>query len=143
MKKEASLILNKIGLMPISNKGWQTLQISHLKADKQGKKYTREFIKKKLGNVSGVYLYRNKAGRILYVGKGNPIKYRLYMHFRASFERVPGDTKNQRWHKFWSRHKGILKVYWTKLQKKQEQKLIEQMLEYVLLPKFITFSVEK
>ncbi|MCM8784246.1 MAG: hypothetical protein NC818_05690 [Candidatus Omnitrophica bacterium] len=140
MKQEIKACLKKIGFLPINKTLWHTLKINHIKKNKNEWKKIRQTIKNKIGNKGGIYIYKNASNKILYIGEGKRIKDRLYMHHRASFEPVPGDTENMRWHRFWSKHKGKLTVYWKEQKNKRIQKMIEQMLEYVLVPKFVKFK---
>lgn len=140
MKKDIKAFLKNIKILPINKKHWHTFNINHTKPIKDERKKIKKAIINEIGNLSGIYIYKNKSSRVLYIGKGNPLKNRFYLHYRASFESVPGDTKTERWHRFWLAHKGKLTVYWKKVRNYRDQKVIEQMLEYVLAPKFIGFK---
>jgi len=140
MKKDIKTFLKNIEIMPIDKKHWNVFNINHIKPIKDEQEKIREVIINEVGNLSGVYIYKDKSSRVLYVGKGNPLRNRLYMHYRASFEPVSGDTKDKRWHRFWSAHKGKLTIYWKNIKNETEQKIIELMLEYILSPKFIKFK---
>ncbi|WEG11099.1 hypothetical protein PU629_13055 [Pullulanibacillus sp. KACC 23026] len=57
-------------------------------------------------------VYKNAKKEILYIGKGKPLKKRLYSHYLETFQPVPGDTKDQRWHQFFIKNQGELDVFW-------------------------------
>jgi hypothetical protein len=90
---------------------------------------------------TGVYVYE-KNGETLYVGKGNPMYSRIKSHFIESCQEVPGDTKYKTWHKFFSKHRGDVRIYWKEMEDEKIRKIIEQMLNYVLRPEFESFRKE-
>lgn len=65
--------------------------------------------------VNGVYAYR-KDGEWLYVGKAAPLFNRLRSHYYESYREVPGDTKDKKWHRFFSSNKGPLTVCWKQVE---------------------------
>jgi excinuclease UvrABC nuclease subunit len=139
MKEKITCFLKKSGFLPINTKKWQSFSINHCKPANKERGKIKTFISDAVGDSSGIYIYKNNFGKILYVGKGNPLKNRLYSHYRESFEKVPGDTADNLWHKFFSSHKGELMVYWQQVKSEDERKILERMLEYVLNPRFSSF----
>ncbi|MEH6954454.1 hypothetical protein [Neobacillus drentensis] len=96
----------------------------------------KAYIQNYVTNHNGLYVYKNAEKEILYIGKGKPLKNRLYSHYLESFQPVPGDTKDQRWHKFFLKLQGDLDVYWLELETEKDRQIIEKMLDYVLKPLF-------
>lgn len=104
--------LKKIDCYPIEST-WDTFEIEHkVPMDKDEKAEVERFIKSKTGRKNGLYIYECENDSCLYVGKGQPISGRLVSHYRESFQEVPGDTKNKKWHRFFKNHQGRLKIYW-------------------------------
>ena len=65
-----------------------------------------------------------------------PISGRLVSHYRESFQEVPGDTKNKKWHRFFMEHQGEMTVYWKELEGEDNRRVVELMLDCVLQPAF-------
>ncbi|CAG9606882.1 GIY-YIG nuclease family protein [Pseudoneobacillus rhizosphaerae] len=134
MNYERFLIEN--GILPIE-RNWNHFRINHVKpVDEVAKNQVRGYIENNVANHNGLYIYKNNKGEILYIGKGKPLKNRLYSHFLESFQPVKGDTKDQRWHPFFLKHQGEHDVYWIELETEKDRQIIEKMLEYVLNPLF-------
>jgi hypothetical protein len=134
MDYERFLIEN--GILPIE-RNWNHFRINHVKpVDEVAKNQVRGYIENNVANHNGLYIYKNNKGEILCIGKGKPLKNRLYSHFLESFQPVKGDTKDQRWHPFFLKHQGELDVYWIELETEKDRQIIEKMLEYVLNPLF-------
>jgi hypothetical protein len=143
MKRKITSFLKKDGYLPIDTRKWVSFYINHSKPAKNERKANKMLIINKVGDSSGVYIYKNNLGKVLYVGKGDPLKHRLYSHYRESFEKVPGDTLDNLWHKFFFFHKGKLRVYCKIVEGEKERRIIEQMLAYVLNPQFASFRKRK
>jgi len=101
-------------------------------------------IRKEVDNKSGIYIYE-KGKRILYVGKAVSLFSRIKSHNRESFESVPGDTKWNTWHKFFSKNKGKVQIYWKEVNTEGARIILEKMLQCVLEPEFYIFrkKIEK
>ncbi len=129
--------LKKHGFLPLDR--WNRFGLEHGKEAifENNIEKIRTRVKKK----SGIYAYK-KGEKILYVGKGNPLFDRIKSHNRASFKSVPGDTKWNTWHKFFSHSKNIgkVKVYWKEVKIEAERVILEKILAYVLEPKFESFK---
>jgi len=74
MKKDIKTFLKNIEIMPIDKKHWNVFNINHIKPIKDEREKIREVIINEVGNLSGVYIYKDKSSRVLYVGKGNPLR---------------------------------------------------------------------
>ncbi|MDP2981519.1 MAG: hypothetical protein Q8N67_05600 [Candidatus Omnitrophota bacterium] len=142
MRTKIKAFLRENKLSPVSKENWCFFEIVHkepLRRDKIGtKKKIREFIRAKVGDSKGVYIYK-KGDKFLYVGKGKPLKNRLYSHYSESFEKVSGDTKDNKYHRFFKKHEGKLEVYWKDLPEEGVRRIVEEMFNYVLKPKFNGF----
>ena len=89
-------------------------------------------------NPDGLYAYK-QGSELLYVGKGRPIFNRLKSHYRESYEPVPGDTKDQRWHRFFSAHTGDITIYWISVEDETSRKIFELALQAHSQPSFENF----
>jgi hypothetical protein len=138
MKSKFKKFLEGNKFYPLSDSSWNTFELYHGYQEYKRRNYLK--IKKNVGGKKGIYVYE-KDGVILYVGKGNPVYSRIKSHYRASFEKVPGDTHNT-WHAFFSKHCGKVKIYWKELEDERVRRIIEQMLTYVLEPSFEYFRKE-
>lgn len=138
MKEKIIGLLRNINCFPISRYYWNTFVVNHQKP--RSRKQVLDITKRIHTNVrhfGGIYIYRNEFNEILYVGKGKKLGFRLRSHYRESYRSVPKHSKAKRWYHFFSTNRGKLKVYWKTVKSERERKIIEQMLEYVLKPKFV------
>jgi len=137
MDYEKFLVENEILPIDCKTGKWNHFKVNHLKPkDDISKNQVKTFIESNVANRNGLYIYKNEKGEILYIGKGKPLKNRLYSHYLESFQPVRGDTKDQRWHKFFLKHQGLLDVYWLELEGEKDRQIIEKMLDYLLKPLF-------
>ncbi|MBS4024006.1 MAG: hypothetical protein KGZ79_16575 [Dethiobacter sp.] len=128
--------LQRISCYPIDN-NWDTFMIEHkIPANQDEKAGVEQYIKSQTGRKNGLYIYKCENEFCLYIGKGKPISGRLVSHYRESFQEVPGDTKNKKWHRFFENHQGRLKVYWKELEGEDNRRVVELMLDCVLQPAF-------
>jgi len=95
------------------------------------------------GNVDHVdqkAINRNlKAGEFFNENVRGPV---VQFDMNAAFARSFNWSKYKTWHAFFSKHRGKVKVYWKELKDETIRKIIEQMLNYVLKPKFESFRKE-
>ncbi len=135
-------LLNDNQILPL--KGWNTFSFKHQKPANQTEKNKQiEVLKHNLGldrggNPDGLYAYK-REDELLYVGKGKPIFNRLKSHYRESYEPVPGDTKDQRWHRFFSAYAGDLTIYWISIEDETTRKILELALHAHSQPVFENF----
>ena len=61
---------------------------------------------------------------------------KLVSHYKESFQELPGDTKNKKWHRFFMKHQGKMTVYWKELEGEDIRRVVELMLDCVLQPAF-------
>jgi excinuclease UvrABC nuclease subunit len=127
-------------ILPISEETWRKFIINHcVPTDEQMKKLQYSFIKRQVRDKAGLYIYM-KNGICLYVGKAKLLYDRLKSHYIESFSPVPGDTKDMRWHRFFSQHQGELEIYWLEFETEEERQLIEMLLTKLLQPTFMLFK---
>ena len=88
--------------------------------------------------VSGVYAYA-KDGKWIYVGKGAPLFNRFKSHYLISYKELPGDTKDKRWHRFFSSNVGHLAIYWKQVEREPDRRIFELTLTELLEPAFERF----
>lgn len=92
-----------------------------------------------MNNKAGIYIYKQN-GDYLYVGKAKLLYDRIKSHYIESFSTVPGDTKDMRWHRFFSHHQDVLEIYWKEFQSEEERQMVEMILIKILKPSFLTFK---
>jgi len=86
------------------------------------------FCSKQGVRIPGVYLYERK-GEVLYIGKGNPIFNRVKSHYIVSYREVSGDTKDKRWHRFFSKYNGPITVYMFEIEREADRRIVEMILQ--------------
>jgi hypothetical protein len=118
---------------------WDSFELSH--GNGQDKEHIISKIRKNVGKKSGLYVYE-KNGSTLYVGKAKSLFGRIKSHYRESYKRVPGDTKQGTWHAFFSANAGQVKIFWKEEKSEKIRRVIERMLAYVKRPKFEEFKEE-
>ncbi|MDP6397175.1 MAG: hypothetical protein QF712_05685 [Candidatus Marinimicrobia bacterium] len=130
-------IITKEGLLPIEN--WNTFEFLHVNPNSSTDKMkNKNELKEKVSDSGGLYIY--KQGRdILYIGKAKSLLDRLFSHYRESFEAVSGDTKTNKWHRFFSKYNGKVKIFWYKVEKEPDRKIFEIMLQEIYRTKFDDF----
>jgi hypothetical protein len=139
LRRQIDTFLNDAGLLPFSM--WHRLDIYHqAPSDPAEENAVQQMVYREVNDANGLYVYSTHAGQVLYVGKGKPLKNRLWSHYLESFQTVKGDTKDNRWHRFFSSHQGELIVHWIELEDESNRKLTEQMLTMQLTPAFLSFK---
>ena len=70
------------------------------------------------------------------------MKDRIYSHYRESIEVVGGDTKNKRWHQFFSHEKnlGELDIYYIEINEENDRQVIEKIIAGITKPTFELFK---
>ncbi len=132
-------ILVEEDFLPVSKEKWSSFQITHCQPDDNEMKMEQfKFIKKQVGKKAGVYIYI-KDKSILYIGKAKGLNNRLKSHYIESFSTVPGDTKDNRWHRFFSQHQGEVNVLWKEVETEEERQIIEIILTHIMKPVFLSF----
>jgi hypothetical protein len=127
MDYEKFLIKNKIFPIDSEDGKWKHFKIKHvIPQNEVEKNNVKKYIENNVANWNGLYVYKNAEKVILYIGKGKPLKNRLYSHYHESFQTVSGDTKDQRWHKFFLKHQGELDVFWLELETEKIAKLLKK-----------------
>lgn len=139
VKSEVIKLLHTIGALPVRSGYWARLCIHHSRPTSNKREMVKAETFQEVGNIPGVYIYKDRRDRILYVGKGKPVKNRLFSHYRESFENVPGD-RTKRWHRFFKAHAGHLTVFWRHIEDESERRFIEAALTFVLDVEFVRFK---
>jgi len=138
MRKEFRKFLEENSFLPLSN--WEYFEIRHVKSfSPKDQRQAYSEISRNVGRKNGLYIYE-KDGEILYVGKGKPLHHRIKDHYRESYYEITEHPNSKPWLEFFSSHEGRLKIYWRELKGEQERTIIEQILTYVLKPKFPPFK---
>jgi excinuclease UvrABC nuclease subunit len=123
-------------IMPIEKPFWNCFEIEHRITPCDDLATIRNFLREQTQSKNGLYAYKDHEGNLLYIGKGKPIKDRLYSHFIESYKQVPGD-RSGKWHRFFYMHSGNLKVYWIELEDESIRKFVEHVLTDEYNPKFL------
>lgn len=124
-------------------KSWPSLQLVHDPPDdrneeKQVFSLIDRHCRKQGVRISGVYLYE-RQGEVLYIGKGKPIFNRVKSHYIESFREVGGDTKDKRWHRFFSKYNGPITVYVFEIEREADRKIVEIILQQIYETVFSKF----
>lgn len=98
-----------------------------------------ELLRQVLPKGHGLYAYFTKDGECLYVGKAAPLFNRLKSHYLEAFKKVPGDTKSNKWHRFFSSNLGQLVIYWKEVGEETDRRIFELALTAILNPTFEKF----
>jgi len=132
-------LLEGCGLWPMEK--WNHFDVVHQPSyDPRHEADHLTLILSHVGNsISGVYAYR-KDGSWLYVGKGAPLFSRFRDHYRISYREFSNDSKDKKWHRFWSSHTGPLTIYWTSLERETDRQIVELALTEILQPTFEQFG---
>lgn len=139
IEKLASL-LQEEKILPISEGTWASFILNHCSPEsEQKKKANYSFIKGQVDKRAGIYVYM-KNDKCLYIGKAKLLYDRLKSHYIESFSPVPGDTKDMRWHRFFSQNQGEVEIYWKEFQSEEDRQLVEILLTKILKPFFLTFQ---
>ncbi|MED0670371.1 hypothetical protein P4S95_09085 [Aneurinibacillus aneurinilyticus] len=133
MRKSIQEFLISKSFLPLDDVNWNSFRIIHNQPkDEEEKSKTRKQICDKTSNKNGLYVYENDRGEILYVGKGKPIKSRLLRHYEKLYRETGEAVRNE----FFLANQGKLKIYWKELEQEEDRRIVEQMLDFVLKPKF-------
>ena len=104
-------------------KYWNKYETTHFnyKPNRSETKKIIDEMKNTLGNKSGLYAYY-KDGRLLYLGKGNPLFNRIRSHFNEAH-----NTSNPEdlWFSFFNNHSGSLVLYWIEIDDENLEKEFE------------------
>jgi excinuclease UvrABC nuclease subunit len=130
-------LLEEYKIWPIEN--WNHFEFLHHKPDnKDDEKKQVNFLRDKVLNYNGLYVYQKK-GEWIYVGKGAPLFYRLKSHYHESFRKVSGDTNDHKWHRFFSENSGSLNIYWKEITNETDRQIFELSLKTIINPTFEKF----
>lgn len=140
MKERFIELIKEINIMPIDNHNWNCFEIEHKVTPCSDLRKIKQYITSQTQSKNGLYAYEDQFGNLLYIGKGKPIKERLYSHYIETYKQVSGD-RSGRWHKFFNKHQGILKVYWIELEDESVRKFVENVLTEIYKPEFLNFEV--
>lgn len=127
-------------ILPVSEETWSKFNLRHIspKNDEE-KKEQYTLIKEQVNKKAGIYIYV-KDGELLYIGKARLLYDRIKSHYIECFSPVPGDTKDMRWHRFFSQYQGEVEIYWKEFETEDERKVVEMLLTRVLNPIFYRLS---
>jgi len=131
--------MNELGIMPIEEPIWNCFVLEHKVTVCNDLKKVRQYINNHIPNTNGLYAYKDRFGKLLYLGKGSPIKNRVYSHYIETYKQVSGD-KSGKWHRFFNKHHGNLTIYWIELEDESIRKFVEHILTEEYKPEFLTFE---
>ena len=117
------------------------LILRHNGVDERKEAYSRinDAIK---NDIKGIYVYMKNEG-CLYVGAGY-LRQRLHSHYIESLPESKSKGRGKRWCEFFGdrENQGEMRVFWKQVDDRKA-KVIEQMLIYVLEPKFEKVARQK
>ncbi|MCD8509737.1 MAG: hypothetical protein LRY73_07590 [Bacillus sp. (in: Bacteria)] len=136
MKGRFVELIKEQGLMPINEHKWNCFEIEHERTPCVNLQKVKQYITSHTENKNGLYAYKDQHNNLLYIGKGKPIKERIYSHFIETYKQVSGD-RSGKWHRFFHKHHGRLKVYWIELEDESVRKFVEHVLTEEYQPVFL------
>lgn len=139
MKKYFVDLIKELKVMPIEEPSWQCFDIEHKISPCSDLRPVRHYINNMVENKNGLYAYKDIHGNLLYIGKGKPLKDRIYSHYIESYKQVTGD-RSGKWHRFFNKHHGNLKVFWIELEDESIRQFVENILTEQYQPEFLTFE---
>jgi hypothetical protein len=140
MVDKLASFLEEEKILPISKKTWSTFKLSHcIPENEQKKKEQFSFIRCQVEKRAGIYIYF-KNEKCLYIGKAKQLYDRIKSHYIESFSTVPGDTKDMRWHRFFSQHQDEVEIFWKEFQSEEERQIVEILLTKLLKPIFLEYK---
>jgi hypothetical protein len=99
-------------------------------------KRIKKELNNELGDIPGLYAYMNEDKIFLYIGKAKKLQSRILSHYKEAFYQPKETDKSRAWPDFFAKNAGNLTVYWIEIQKEEERKIAEQMIEYIKSSKF-------
>lgn len=132
-------ILEEENILPVSEETWFTFQLLHSQPDNEAMKLEQfKYIKEQVGNKAGIYIYI-KDKNVIYIGKAKVLNIRIKSHYVESFSTVPGDSKTNRWHRFFMQNQGDVKILWKEIDKEEDRQIVEMILTNKYKPTFLSF----
>ena len=129
--------LEEYGLWPMDN--WHHFDFVHQRPTGPVERMEQlDRLRDAVGLAQGLYAYK-RCNDWIYVGKASSLFGRLENHYRSSYEPVPGDTKTQKWHRFFSENTGVLTVYWKEVENEKDRRIFELASTEQLGPRFEAF----
>jgi hypothetical protein len=127
--------LSEINLYPISEPNWRVVDISHREPhDMLDKMQKENNICEVVGDKSGIYVYKNEKGEIIYIGSGDPISRELIYHYREIIKISNSAKRTQKHHRFFNTFRGDLTVCFVEIGDDKCREIIEKMLVYIFSP---------
>jgi hypothetical protein len=117
LKKQFINLMKEVGVMPIEEPTWNCFVLEHKVTPCNDLKKVRQYVNNHIQNTNGLYAYKDMFGNILYIGKGKPIKDRVYSHYIETYKQVSGD-RSGKWHRFFNKYHDNLTIYWFYLKMK-------------------------
>jgi excinuclease UvrABC nuclease subunit len=139
MKERFIELMQEQKLMPINEHNWNYFEIDHQDTPCNDLRKIKQYITNHTQNKNGLYAYKDQYDNLLYVGKGKPIKERLYSHYIETYKQVSGD-RSGKWHRFFNKHHGTIKLYWIELEDEGVRKFVEHVLTDEYNPEFLIFE---
>ncbi|WP_066065267.1 GIY-YIG nuclease family protein [Neobacillus soli] len=133
IKEEIEKLLENQGYYPLTTMLWNSFKFTQVRPNSdQEKQMNLKIIESNVKDRKGIYVYKNAAAVILYVGKGNPLKTRLKSHY----SKLSKGNSIRRRDAFFQDNQGTLTIFWLEIEEKEERELVEHLLSYLLKPKY-------
>ncbi|UOY93149.1 GIY-YIG nuclease family protein [Ectobacillus sp. JY-23] len=133
MKRDIEELLKKKAYYPLTTPLWNSFQFIQVKPkSNQERQNNLEIIELNVKDKKGIYVYRNEADEVLYVGKGSPLKSRIQSHYNK-LSKVNSVSRRDT---FFQNDQGVMTIFWLEIEEKEERELTEHLLSYLLNPKY-------
>lgn len=144
MRAKYAKWLNEIDIYPITESNWSVFQIQHREPIDMIDKMQRENnIVEGIGEKSGIYIYKNDKGEVLYIGAGDSMASKIISHYREIFQTVTKEGEVQKYHRFFQAYRGELTVFYMEIEDDGSIEILEKMLIYIFCPKLNEWITEE
>jgi hypothetical protein len=133
IKGDIEQLLQNRGYYPLTTTLWESFEFKHTgPKNEQERQMKLKIIEATLKDKKGIYVYKNAAEEILYVGKGILLKSRIISHY-TKLSKVNSTSRRDT---FFQDNQGTMTIFWLEIEEKEERELVEHLLSYLLKPKY-------
>lgn len=133
IKNDIEKLLENKGYYPLITTLWKSFKFTQVKPkSEQERQLKLRIIESNVRNFKGIYVYKNAAEEVLYIGKGNPLKSRIISHYN----KLSKINKVNRRDAFFQNNQGTMTIFWLEIEWEEEREIVEHLLSYLLEPKY-------